>query len=149
LPGANLYLQGRGDKGIVRRGITRVKELINQGVDIATASDNVNDPFHPFGRCDLLQIGLLTAYTAHLGSEDDLHHLLKMITEIPASFYGLENHCVEEKAKASFVLVEGEDMYQLFANLSPSRFVYHNNQWVSKTKVESQLLVPQKTVSVD
>ncbi|MDQ0859960.1 cytosine deaminase [Bacillus sp. V2I10] len=149
LPGANLYLQGRGDKGIVRRGITRVKELINQGVDIATASDNVNDPFHPFGRCDLLQIGLLTAYSAHLGSENDLHHLLKMITEIPAAFYGLENHCVQEKAKASFVLVEGLDIYQLFANLSPSRFVYHNNQWMCAIKSETQLLFPQKAVGVE
>jgi cytosine deaminase len=27
LPAANLYLQGRGDRGIVRRGVTRVKEL--------------------------------------------------------------------------------------------------------------------------
>jgi cytosine deaminase len=149
LPGANLYLQGRGDKGIVRRGITRVKELINQGVDIATASDNVNDPFHPFGRCDLLQIGLLTAYSAHLGSENDLHHLLKMITEIPAAFYGLKNHCIQEKAKASFVLVEGLNIYQLFANLSPSRFVYHNNQWVSTIKSETLLLFPHKVVGVE
>ncbi|HZH61904.1 MAG TPA: amidohydrolase family protein [Metabacillus sp.] len=148
LPGANMYLQGRHDSGIVRRGITRVKELLNEGVKVATASDNVNDPFHPFGRCDLLQIGLLTAYTAHLGSESELYHLIKMITEIPAGFYGLNNHCVEENSKASFVILEGKDIYQLFAQLSPSRFVYHNGQWVSGTTSRSQLLTSQTIAGI-
>ena len=148
LPGANMYLQGRHDSGIVRRGITRVKELLNGGVKVATASDNVNDPFHPFGRCDLLQIGLLTAYTAHLGSEKDLNHLINMITEIPAGFFGLKNHAVVERAKASFVILEGKDYYQLFAQLSPSRFVYHNGQWVSGTISTNQLLMPQKIAGI-
>ena len=92
LPGANLYLQGREDKGIVRRGITRVKDLLDNGVQVAAASDNVNDPFHPFGRGDLLQIGLLTAYTAHMASEDELYTVLRMLTYIPASIIGVEGY---------------------------------------------------------
>ncbi|WP_051475689.1 amidohydrolase family protein [Bacillus sp. J37] len=148
LPGANMYLQGRHDRGVIRRGITRVKEFLNGGVEIATASDNVNDPFHPFGRCDLLQIGLLTAYTAHLGSESELQHVMKMMTETPAGIYGLKNHGVQEKVNASFVLLEGRDMYQLFANLSPSRFVYHKGRWVSGTTSETQFLISEKAVGV-
>lgn len=48
----------------------------------------MNDPFHPFGKADLLQVGLLTAYAAHMGSPDDQRQLLRMITSIPARLIG-------------------------------------------------------------
>lgn len=138
LPGANMYLQGRSDKGIVRRGITRVKELIENGVMVSAASDNVNDPFHPFGRGDLLQIGLLTAYTAHLASEKELYDVLRMITNVPAKLFGIDHYGVKEEATAQFVIVDTNDIYDLFASLSPTRYVHVNGQWVSVMKSETQ-----------
>ena len=139
LPGANLYLQGRGDKGKVRRGITRVKELMENGVEVATASDNVNDPFHPFGRGDLLQIGLLTAYAAHLASEADLYNVLHMMTDIPGGFFGFDDYGITEKSPASFVIVDNPDIYGLFAGLSPARYVFNQGRWVSATNTEMQI----------
>ncbi|MEK5382381.1 amidohydrolase family protein [Niallia sp. FSL W8-0635] len=131
LPGANMYLQGRDDKGLVRRGITRVREMLEKKVLVATASDNVSDPFHPFGRFDLLQIGLLTAYTAHLASEEELLAVLKMITETPAIIFGKKEHGIKEGAAAEFVLFDATNIYDLFANLSPTRYVYKNREWIS------------------
>ena len=68
LPSCNLYLQGRHDRFPVRRGLTRVKDLAAAGVNVAAASDNIRDPFNPFGRGDLLHIADLLAHAAHLGS---------------------------------------------------------------------------------
>jgi len=144
LPGANLYLQGREDKGIVRRGITRVRDLLAAGVSVAAASDNVHDPFHPFGRCDLLQIGLLTSYTAHLAEEKEIQEVLKMITEVPAAFFGLENYGVKEGADASFTILDADNLYDGFARLSPTRYLYHQGQWTSVMRSESQLLRSEK-----
>lgn len=136
LPGANMYLQGRGDKGIVRRGITRVREMLQKKVGLATASDNVSDPFHPFGRFDLLQIGLLTAYTAHLASEEELIAVLKMMTQTPAAIFGKEYHGVKEGAAAEFVAFDAANIYDLFANLSPARYVYKDRDWISSSRFE-------------
>ncbi|HWJ77118.1 MAG TPA: amidohydrolase family protein [Niallia sp.] len=136
LPGANMYLQGREDRGLVRRGITRVREMLKHHVQIATASDNVNDPFHPFGRFDLLQIGLLTAYAAHLASEEELISVLKMITDTPASIFGNQGYGVQEGELAEFVLFDATNIYDLFANLSPTRHVYKNSSWVSSYQSE-------------
>lgn len=136
LPGANMYLQGRDDKGLVRRGITRVKEMLHHNVQLATASDNVNDPFHPFGRFDLLQIGLLTAYTAHLASEEELITVLKMITHTPAQIFGEKGYGIKEGEKAEFVVFDAINIYDLFANLSPTRYVYKNRGWISITQSE-------------
>jgi len=71
LPSCNLYLQGRRDRQPIRRGLTRVKELVAAGVVVAAASDNIRDPFNPFGRGDLLHIADLLAHAAQLGSPDE------------------------------------------------------------------------------
>ncbi|MGN8646104.1 amidohydrolase family protein [Gracilibacillus sp. HCP3S3_G5_1] len=145
LPGANMYLQGRQDRGVVRRGVTRIKELINGGVSIATASDNVNDPFHPFGRGDMVQIGLLTAYTAHLASEEELLHVLKMMTTTPGSIYGIDKHDIEESARANFVVIDSKDIYELFASIAPTRYVYTKKRWLNGIK--SQMLISDKKLA--
>jgi len=68
LPSCNLYLQGRRDRQPIRRGLTRVKDLVAAGGGVAAASDNIRDPFNPFGRGDLLHIADLLAHAAQLGS---------------------------------------------------------------------------------
>ncbi|MBP6137987.1 MAG: amidohydrolase family protein, partial [Clostridia bacterium] len=46
-PVTNLMLQGRLDKQPIRRGITRVKELLEAGVNVSFGQDCVNDTFYP------------------------------------------------------------------------------------------------------
>ena len=130
LPGANLYLQGRHDSFPVRRGVTRVKELLSKGVPIATASDNIHDPFHPFGRGDLLQIGLITAYATHMGSPTDIRTILKMITEIPANILGLNGYGISVGNKANFVIFDAITPEELFTLLPERRWIYRNGGWL-------------------
>ncbi|ARK32017.1 amidohydrolase family protein [Halalkalibacter krulwichiae] len=133
LPAANLYLQGRGDTGIIRRGITRVRELLEAGVPIATASDNVCDPFHPFGRGDLLQIAQLTGYTAHLGGKEDIPTLLKMITDIPAKLTGKQEKGIATGQQADFVIIDATSVERLFAELPQTRAVFGGGRWLVST----------------
>jgi len=91
LPSCNLYLQGRADPHPIRRGLTRVKELMAAGVNVAAASDNIRDPFNPFGRGDLLQIADLLAHAAHLGSPSEQASVRDAIAANPrACFSGLD-----------------------------------------------------------
>lgn len=130
LPAANLYLQGRADHFPVRRGITRVKEIQAAGIPIATASDNIQDPFHPFGRGDLLHIALITAYGAHMGSPRDIRNLLRMVTEIPAQILGLTNYGISVGNPAQFVLFDAQTPEEMFSDLSERRWVYGGGHWI-------------------
>ncbi len=130
LPGANLYLQGRKDVFPVRRGVTRVKDLLAAGVPLATASDNIHDPFHPFGRGDLIQIGLVTAYAAHMGSPSEIRTLLRMITEIPAQVLGLKGYGVKSGNEADFVVMDAATPEELFTMLPERRWVYRKGGWL-------------------
>lgn len=124
LPGANLYLQGRRDRFPVRRGVTRVRELLAAGVPLAAASDNIHDPFHPFGKGDLLQIGLITAYAAHMGSPADIREVLRMITEHPAALMGLTGCGIEPGNEADLVLFDAWTPEELFSMVPERRWVW-------------------------
>lgn len=130
LPGANLYLQGRGDDECVRRGVTRLKTLLKHGINVSVASDNIHDPFHPFGRGDLLQIALLAAYGAHMGSPADIRKLLEMISVNPAKLVGAKEYGVKEGHEVDFVIFDATTPEQLFMLLPDRRWVYRNEQWL-------------------
>ncbi|MDQ0193586.1 amidohydrolase family protein [Paenibacillus wynnii] len=151
LPAVNLYLQGRGDQGNVRRGLTRVKELMKAGVPVAAASDNIQDPFHPFGRGDMLQIGLITAYAAHLAGEEDIVTLLKMLTNLPATIAGVPEYGVSAGNPASFVVFDGMSGEELFQELPATRWVYNKTRWIYASELKRQwtdLLSSAVTVSL-
>ncbi|MGO4110455.1 amidohydrolase family protein [Paenibacillus sp. YAF4_2] len=135
LPAVNLYLQGRGDRGNVRRGVTRVRELAEAGVPVAAASDNIQDPFHPFGRGDLLQIGLMTAYAAHLAKEEDIVSVLRMLTSIPAAITGVQNYGIAAGNPASFVIMDARSEEELFQELPSTRWVYNKSKWTFASKL--------------
>lgn len=67
LPALNLYLQGRraGATPTVR-GITLVHELLAAGVPVRFGSDNVRDPFYPYGDADPLEAAWLASVAAHV-----------------------------------------------------------------------------------
>ncbi|MDQ6423212.1 amidohydrolase family protein [Paenibacillus sp. LHD-117] len=139
LPAVNLYLQGRGDDGPFRRGVTRVKELLEAGVKVAAGSDNIQDPFHPFGRGDLLHIGSVAAYAAHMGAPADAGRIVRMITETPAALIGLAEYGVKAGGPANLVVTDAMSETELLLWESPSRWVMANGSWVSAQVRESWL----------
>ncbi|WP_416148673.1 amidohydrolase family protein [Salipaludibacillus sp. HK11] len=135
LPGANMYLQGRQDNGLIRRGVTRVKELREAGVKIAVASDNIQDPFHPFGKGDLIEIGKLSTYASHMNSEKDKLNTVRMITEVPAELLGLEDYYgIEREKSVSFTVYDATSVNDLFSWTPVGRSVFNKDHWVCITK---------------
>lgn len=105
LPSCNLVLMGRG-RHPTPRGVTRVKELLERGVNVAAASDNVHDPFNPLGHYDPLFIANLSAHAAHLTGEAQLEACLKMVTSHAADMLGLPNYGLHEGADADLVVLD-------------------------------------------
>lgn len=134
LPGANMYLQGRNDSGLIRRGVTRVKELKRAGVSVSAASDNIQDPFHPYGKGDLIEIGRLSSYAAHMSSEAEKTEVLKMITEVPARTIGLAQYGLKAGHPASFTIFDACTVNSLLAWAPVGRWVFKNGQCVCVTK---------------
>ena len=102
LPSTNLYLQGRVKGTPQRRGITRVRELCDAGVEVAFGSDNVADAFCPVGRHDPMHALALAVLTAHL--DPPFGPWLVTVTTNARRAIGLEAQSID-RARSTDLLV--------------------------------------------
>lgn len=107
LPACNLVLQGRGLHP-APRGLTRVKELVERGVNVVAGTDNVQDPFQPLGNYDLLAAAHLTALSAHLTTDPELKEVYAMVTSRAAKVLG-QSAELEVGARADFVVLDANN----------------------------------------
>lgn len=101
LTSCNLYLMNMN-----RRGPTRVKELVNAGVNVAVASDDVREVLRPYGNCDLLEEALLTAKVHQMATKNELREVFDMISYNAARNCLMDNYGVDEGCKADLVVLD-------------------------------------------
>ncbi len=144
LPAANLYLQARDYEMLPPRGLTRVAEMHRAGITIATASDNIQDPFVPTGSGDMLEIARWTLLAGHLRG-DELAAAHKMITSAPARLMGLgKDYGLAAGARADFVVTDCIDTDTLVAGGPDRAFVFTKGRLVSQSATEN---LPAKEIA--
>jgi cytosine deaminase len=139
-PVTNLVLQGRGDRGLVRRGTTRVRELLAAGVPVAFGQDCVQDGFYPFGRGDLLEVALVSAHAAHLATVEEQHLALAAVTTVPAGAWRLgPSYGVTPGARADLQLYAASTWPEVLRLQDPPRQVWFHGREVARTTVTREL----------
>jgi cytosine deaminase len=118
----------------VRRGLTRVRELLAAGVPVCCGSDNIQDPFNPFGRGDLLLVANLLAHVAHLGSPAEQAAVLEAITVTPAGALGLSQYGVAVDCVADLVVLDTLDPQTVLATVPIRRYVIKGGAVVAETR---------------
>lgn len=140
-PATNLMLQGRHDKQPIRRGITRVKELLNAGVNVSFGQDCVKDTFYPFGSADMLQVALIAAHAAHMSLPDEIELTFDMLTTNAAKVLRLEDYGLEEGKRADIVILDTDNVKDAI-RLQPARlFVIKAGKIIAKNEVKRELLI--------
>lgn len=135
LPSCNLVLMGRNQQP-VPRGITRVADLLAHGVNVCAASDNVADPFNPFGSYDLLQIANLTAHAAHLSGAAEIRSCLEMVSTRAAQTVGLTDYGLHVGASADLVVVDAPSLLSAVTLTAPRLATFKRGQLVVRTAIE-------------
>ena len=90
-PLTNLYLQGRGPKTPIWRGITRVKELLEAGVNVACGLDDIRNLFLPYGRMNMLEVALFTSLAAQMTTPEQIQQAFSMSSYNAAKILGWIN----------------------------------------------------------
>lgn len=137
LPSCNLVLMGRNHSPIPR-GITRVAELLAQGVNVCAASDNVADPFNPFGAYDLLQIANLTAHVAHLSGAAEILTCLRMVTNQAAQTLGLPAYGLQAGCQADLVVVDATNVRATVTMIPPRLATFKRGQLIVRTTIQQE-----------
>ncbi|AZP03914.1 amidohydrolase family protein [Jeotgalibaca ciconiae] len=123
LPMTDLHLGGRHDEYNVRRAVTPIRKLRDGGVNVVLATNNIRNPFTPYGNGDLMQVAMLAIPVAHLGGADDLHTVLPMITSKPARALKLDDYGIEEGKPATLVLLDTTDYQNAVIDIPDRLFV--------------------------
>jgi cytosine deaminase len=123
LPATDLYLMGRSDDFNVRRGLTPIKRLLDAGVPVALASNNIRNPFTPVGTADLAHMAFVAAVAAHMGTPAELRALLDTITTHPARLLRLPDYGLAPGCRADLVVWDCTRPEDAIAALPPRTLV--------------------------
>lgn len=99
-PHISLVVQGRYDQEPIRRGITRVKQLWQHGVNVFSSQDDVADPFYPFGRNDQQEVVSYICHTAHMAAPSEIEVAFDFVTYNAARALRLQDYGLEPGCKA-------------------------------------------------
>jgi len=118
LPSTDLFLMGRGAVHSVPRGVAPAHRLLDHGVICSLATNNVLNPFTPFGDCSLLRMANLYANVAQLGQPDQIQACLEMVTSHPAKLMNLADYGIAVGNPADIVALDCTDSASAVAELA-------------------------------
>jgi cytosine deaminase len=119
LPATDLYLKGRDVECNVPRGVAPVHVMVEAGVNCSVATNNVLNPFTPFGDCSLLRMANLYANVAQLGSRTAMDTCFDMVTARPARLMRLREYEIALGNPADIVVLDCTSRRQAVAEIAP------------------------------
>ncbi len=111
-PTENAHLQGRGDVYPKRRGLTRVKELLENGNNVAFAQDSIADYWYPLGNGNMMNILDNGIHLAHYTHIDEINKALDLITINGANVMNIEDYGIKQGNSANFIVLDASDAYE-------------------------------------
>lgn len=116
-PTENAYLQGRQDTYPKRRGLTRVKEFMEAGINVAFAQDSINDPWYPMGNGNMMNILDNGIHLAQIMSPEEIEVDLDLITYNGARCLNIQDRYGLEVGKdANFIVLDGDSPFDVVRN---------------------------------
>ncbi|MFN0304626.1 MAG: amidohydrolase family protein [Burkholderiales bacterium] len=134
-PATNLMLQGRLDRQPKRRGITRVQELLDRGINVSFGQDCVKDTFYPFGQNDMLEVAFLASHAAHLSMPDQIESVFAMPTINAAKILRLKDYGLVPGNPANVVVIDATSAAEAIRFQPPRRWVIARGRVVAETTV--------------
>ncbi len=116
-PTENAYLQGRQDTYPKRRGLTRVKEFLENGINVAFAQDSINDPWYPMGNGNMMNILDNGIHLAQIMSPEEIDKDLDLITYNGARCLNIQDtYGLEAGKDANFIVIDGNSPFDVIRN---------------------------------
>jgi len=133
-PFDNVVLQGRFDTYPKRRGITRVKELLAGGVNVALGHDSIMDPWFPLGKGDMLAAAQLALFLCHMSGYEEINDVLDLITGNAAKTLRIQDsYGIEEGKPANFLVLDAPSAFEALRLVPARLYVFKNGREVATT----------------
>ncbi len=142
-PFDNIVLQGRFDSYPKRRGITRVKELLAAGVNVALGHDSIMDPWFPLGRGDMLAAAQLALFLCQMSGYEEIEAMLDVITTNAAKVLRIQDrYGIVEGKSANFLILDAPTAFEALRLLPARLHVFKEGREVARTTPAHSRLHP-------
>ncbi|MBV9562600.1 MAG: amidohydrolase family protein [Bradyrhizobium sp.] len=118
LPSTDLHLMGRNHDHAVPRGVTPLEPLRRAGVTCSISTNNVLNPFTPYGDGSLIRMANLYANVCHVSRPADLAGCLDMITADAARLMRLDDYGIRVGGPADLVCIDAHDPAEAISTLA-------------------------------
>ena len=135
-PHISLVVQGRYDQEPIRRGITRVKQLWQHGVNVFSSQDDVADPFYPFGRNDQQEVVSYLCHTAHMAAPSEIEAAFDFVTFNAARALRLPDYGLEPGCKADLNVLATSTLREVLRLQQPPRWVVRGGKVLAHNQVQ-------------
>ena len=133
-PLVNTHLQGRADTYPKRRGVTRVKELLEAGLNVSFGHDDVFDPWYPLGTGNMRDTVFMGLHVCQMMGYEDIMNSYKLITYNAAKTLHLGgSYGIREKNPADFMILNGDNFYNVLNKKSEILYSFRKGKLLTKT----------------
>lgn len=135
LPKANLHLQGRFDNYPVRRGLTRVKEMLHEGINVCFGLDSIMDPWYPLGDGNLMHVTEIGLHACHMTDYDHIVSALNLVTTNGAKTLGIDQlYGIEQGNEANMIVIDSDSEYEAIRTQAPVLYSIREGEIIVETK---------------
>jgi len=133
-PLINITLQGRADTYPKRRGVTRVKELWQNGLNVSFGHDCVQDPWYSLGTGSMLDVAHMGVHICHMTGREEVDACYQMVTDNGAKTLNLQDKYGLEVGKpASLIVLDSVDNYDAIRTRIQPRYVISQGKIIAST----------------
>jgi cytosine/creatinine deaminase len=134
-PLVNIHLQGRFDTYPKRRGITRVKELLEAGLNVSFGHDDIFDPWYPLGTGNMLQVLHMGIHVSQLMGYEQIMNSIDLITTNSAKTLNIEeSYGIETGKPANLIVLSAENEYEAIRKQAGVRYSIREGKVIAETK---------------
>ena len=141
-PLVNMIIQGRHDTYPKRRGLMRVPELLDAGINVSLGHDDVMDPWYPLGTHDMLEVAHMGVHALHMTGVDQQEALFDAITTNGAITLNIKGYGLTPGCNADMVILQASSKQECIRLRPPRLFV------IRKGKVISRMAESNATVTI-
>lgn len=133
-PLINITLQGRTDTYPKRRGVTRVKELWQNGLNVSFGHDCVQDPWYSLGTGSMLDVAHMGVHVCQMTGREEVNACYDMVTRNGAKTLHLEEkYGVEVGKPASLIVLDARDYYDAICTRNKPRYIISQGKIIAYT----------------
>ena len=133
-PLINITLQGRTDTYPKRRGITRVKELWQAGLNVSLGHDCIQDPWYSLGTGNLLDVANMAVHGCQMTGMDEIRACYEMVTWNGANTLNIQDYGLKVGNPANVIVLDGDNPYDIIRRRSLVRAVVSCGRVIATTR---------------